>query len=111
MGEGLAAVFAHHVVQVLALAGHMHFRKKTACHAPQKPFLQQQALQGARLVLTRQWQGFQQPGIVLVIAYPIQQRLTTVPQWLLDLPAVDGLANTQCRWQGPLLVLGQGIAK
>ena len=110
-GEGHPRVFAHQVIQVLTLPGGMHFGKVAARHAPQEPFLQQQALGRGRVVLALHRQGLQQPGLLLRIVDPVQQRLAALFQQALDLPALEPLPRFQCRWQRPLLGLPEQIVE
>ncbi|MNH31822.1 hypothetical protein D3C79_922220 [compost metagenome] len=52
-------MLAHHVVQVLALAGGVQFGEMAAGYAAQEPFLKQQRLGSARLLFAFGGQGFQ----------------------------------------------------
>ena len=55
-------------------------------------------------------QGFQQPGLLLGVVYPIQQRLLALSDNVQHLPAFERLTGFQ-RWrQGPLLQMNQCIA-
>ncbi|MNP49147.1 hypothetical protein D3C76_1433160 [compost metagenome] len=57
--QRLPWVFAHQVVQVLAMAGSMHFGEMPACNAAQEPFFLQQTLRGAGLCFLASGQGLQ----------------------------------------------------
>ncbi|MNC36157.1 hypothetical protein D3C75_846670 [compost metagenome] len=109
--QGLARVFTHQVIQVLTLAGRVYFGEVTPGNPAQEPLFEQQALQGARFILALLGQGFQQPGVLLVVVNPVQQGLPALAEGLLDRPAIDRLAATQGAWQRPLLQLRQGIAE
>ncbi|MNK96669.1 hypothetical protein D3C87_1169620 [compost metagenome] len=71
--QGRSGIFAHHVVQVLALTGGMNFRKMPPGHALEKPFLRQQGLPRLMIVMQAAGQGFQQPGLLLGVTHPIEQ--------------------------------------
>ncbi|MNJ41890.1 hypothetical protein D3C77_368320 [compost metagenome] len=87
--QGLAAVFAHHVVQMLALAGGMYFGEVTPGHPPQEPFFKEQTLQRAGFILALRGQRFQQPGLLLVVVNTVKQRLSALAKQLLNRPAID----------------------
>ncbi|MNF96966.1 hypothetical protein D3C84_797770 [compost metagenome] len=95
---------------MLTLTGGMDFREMPASHALEKPFLRQQGLPGQVIVAQRAGQGFQQPGLLLSVAHPIEQRLLALAEYSFDVPALKRLARFQ-RWrQWPLLHMNQRIA-
>ncbi|MCY1248779.1 hypothetical protein D3C76_1454040 [compost metagenome] len=57
-GQGLAGVFTHQVIQMLALAGRVHLGKTAARHTTQKPLFKQQALR-VRVLVATGGQGFE----------------------------------------------------
>ncbi|MNP55770.1 hypothetical protein D3C76_1504390 [compost metagenome] len=102
-GQGRPGIFAHDVVQMLTLAGGMDFREMPTGHPLEKPLFRQQRLPGVMIVVQARGQGFQQPGLMLAITYPIEQRLLALAEYGFDLPALEHLARFQCRGQRPLL--------
>ena len=95
---------------MLTLTGGMDFREMPSGHALEKPFFRQQRLPGQVIVAQRAGQGFQQPGLLLPVAYPIEQRLLALTEYPFDLPALERLARFQCWRQRPLLQMNQRIA-
>ncbi|MNT95658.1 hypothetical protein D3C72_2375790 [compost metagenome] len=53
------------------MAGWVHFGEEAPGNPAQEPFFEQQALQCARFILALLGQGFQQPGVLLVVVNPI----------------------------------------
>ncbi|KPW94661.1 hypothetical protein ALO79_200395 [Pseudomonas syringae pv. castaneae] len=49
-GQGHARIFAHHVIQMLALGNAMNFRKLPSGDPLEKPFFRQQCLPGPAVV-------------------------------------------------------------
>ena len=111
LSQGLPGVFTHHVVQMLATNGRMDFRKRAAGDPTQEPFLRQQCLGGEYVIVVADRQGLQQPRLLLGIAYPVEQGLTTLPQQRFHLPAFEALPDFQGRRQRPLLQLHQCITQ
>ncbi|MNE42504.1 hypothetical protein D3C80_1366310 [compost metagenome] len=109
--KALAGVFAHHVIQVLALAGDVEFGEVSPCDPAQKPLFHQQPLGCPWLLFARAGQGLEQPGLAVAVTYPVQQRLTAVREQGVDLPTIERLAFTQGAGYRPLLQLRQGIAQ
>ncbi len=110
-GERLSRVFAHQVIQVLALRRRVYFGKAAPGDSAQEPLFQQQALAGFRFIMTAGWEGLEQPGLLLRVPDPIEQRLAALSQKAFDLPALEPLAGLEQRRQRPLLQLEQGIAE
>ena len=76
----------------------MQLGEMSASDPAQEPFFQQQPLRRLRLLLACARQGFEQPGLTLAVAHPVQQRLAAVRQQLFGKPAIDHLAFAQ--WAG-----------
>ena len=107
-GEGLTGISALHVIQVLALRQGMQLWEVAAGDAAQEPFLLQQRRAGLLLTGAAGRQGLEQPGLVVRVAHPVDQRLARFAEQPLDLPALEFLAVAQPRRQWPVVELVVG---
>ena len=81
---------------MLTLTGRVDFRKVPSGHALEKPFFRQQCLPGLMIVVQAGGQGFQQPGLLLRVTYPVEQRLLALAQMAFYLPAFKELPRPKC---------------
>ena len=89
----------------------MQFGEVATGDAAQEPFLLQQRRAGLFLTGAAGRQGLEQPGQVVSITHPVDQRLARFAEQAFDLPALELLAFTQARRQRPMFELGQGVGQ